>query len=258
MANKRGPFRYDKPANLENGGLRPVNCEIIHVNKISADSVDVTRWWRPREGSSLWILLPNTSIGWLEFRVASADWTELYYDLDIVNIDHNECVELYPDPGPVTEWFISWYDPSQEPPYDDTALSSIGVSVVQSPTVPGSEAGCFLPYMDFPPPTSTRYVDAVGNEVEYWMEPQGLGHVVAVNDYSVSPPARRLYACTYFEALSEDEDMGAGSDPPTVVDYTWTPVDIDYPKIDRTTGREYDPWGTLLGMRSIEDLATED
>ena len=258
MANPRGPFRYDKSDYDDNGGIDSITCSRFYVSKISADNVDTTRWFRPRTGNSVWLRFPSNPSTYYEYRITLVYWYATYYSVHVTAISHSVCMEREVQAGPVTEWFLSWYDPSKPPPYDDTALSNIGVSVVESPTEPGSEIGCYLPYMDWLPPTYTRYVDAAGQEKEYWVEPQGLGHVVSVNDFGSSPPTRRLYVCTYFETLPEDEDMDNGSAPPFVLDYTWTPVDLDYPKIDKTTGKEYDPWGTLSGQNTIGDLATED
>lgn len=259
MASKRGPFRYDKPDANANGGIIAYSdCETIAANWISADNVDVRKWLHPEEGNLIWIRPPNTLGLFYEFRITRAFHRTTYFTIYVQPTTIGVCPDNFPNAGPTTEWFISWYDPTLPPPYDETSLSAIGSTIVESPTEPGSEVGCYVPYMDYTPPTYTRYVNAAGQEVEYWVEPQGLGHVVSVNDFSVSPPARRLYACTYFETLDDEFDENAGSAPPMVIGYEWTPIDLDYPKIDKTTGKPYNPWGTRLGLPTVSDLATED
>ena len=256
MANPRGPFRYDKPGFDLPGGFENNACNRISFNGISADNVRVTNWIRPNEGNVIWVKAPGSP--WVECRITNVRYfTESQVRLDIIN-QYGICWAQEPDPGPITEWFISFYDPSKPPPYDETAVSQLSTPVVDTPTTVSTEAGSFAPSMDALPPVETVYIDEDNNEQYGWVEPQGKGHVVAVNDYRFGPAIPRLYVCVEFNTLPEDEALMGEVGLPVVSSFRYAPIDIDFPKIDRTTGQPVNPWSELVGGHSVRDVATED
>ena len=255
MASPRGPYRYDKDQFNERGGLSPYGCEGLLLNRFSADGVDTNDWFKPKAGNLVYIKPP----GWRAYapiRLTSAIFYGTYYSLGFTS-ETGLCTEDEPRPGPITEWFVSWYNPAEEPPYDETTLSVIGSNVVDAPTTPSNEVGSWCPALGGMPPYEALYQDAAGQTVSSDIQAQGLGHLIAVNDYDYAPPLRRLFVCTEFETLDPSQDENAGSEPPFVLSIRWTPVYLDYPKIDPATGKPNDPWSLWYSNNDITDLATD-
>ena len=257
MASPRGPFRFDKPNSSENGGLsRYSGCNSWGFNKISADGVDTTKWWQPSRGMRGYVRPPGYSY-YVPFIVQSAYSGGSYWVITSTSPGYDICYSESPAAGPITEWFVSFYDPGEEPPYDETAQSVVGGAIVDAPTTPATDIGSWCPYLEGFPPFEALYQDAAGQTVRTQIQPMGLGHLIAVNDYSTTPPQRRLYVCSEFETLDPAQDENLGSEPPFVTNYKWSPVDLDFPKIDPATNKPIDPASLFYSNNDITDLATD-
>ena len=259
MSSRLGPYRYDKTRASDPGGLTNVR-NILQISMISADGIDIRDFVDPYYAYQPFWYKPY-GYPWIKLYCSDDVYSYSFLSFEPVVDQFGSSVDVggYPDAGPDTEAFFSWWDPAGECPIFDVNKIDLDMKPAMSlRTQSVEQGGSFVPASDGLPPCMNTYIDSGGTTRQLWAEPQGLGQVVSVIDYSVVPPVPRLYACTDIEFLADDPKVNSNpSEPREVGSITWKPVDLNFPKIDTRTGKTYDQFlGLYDGKGTPEELTT--